>query len=74
MPRLSVKQRRAVISSVDEEADGTWICEVCGEHEEWEGLAIYEIERNTRAVPEPRAVCLCVICADRVPHGKVLNV
>lgn len=72
MPRVPVLERRARFDREEEEENGVWICECCGE--DWEEeLCVYEVLRVTRRVPYPRAACLCASCADRVPHGRVLS-
>ena len=70
MPRVPVLERRARFDREDDEEDGVWICECCGE--DWEeALCVYEVLRVTRRVPDPRATCLCAPCATRIPHGRV---
>jgi hypothetical protein len=72
MPKLSVKERRQIFNNLHE-GDDIWICEVCGEQDDIESLIVYEIDRITRNVKESREVCMCISCADRVPHGKVIS-
>ena len=74
MPKLSAKDRRKIFHDTDtSETDDVWICEVCGETDEIEGLAVYEINRITRNVKE-REACMCATCAKRIPHGRVISV
>ena len=71
MPRISVRERRTRFDREDDDANGVWICECCGE--DWEEtLCVYEVMRVTRHSPDSRGVILCVSCADRIPHGRVL--
>lgn len=70
-PRLSVVDRRIVLTISDACDLDVWLCEACGETRE-EGLACYEIRRHTRR-REGGAVILCGACAERIPHGRVLS-
>ena len=71
MPVVPVHERRRIFAHADAKGSDVWICESCGEDCE-EGLAVYEIERETRARRD-REACLCADCARRIPHGKVIS-
>lgn len=72
MPRIPVLVRRGRFDCAERMGSDVWICECCGENSE-EELCVYEVERVTRQFPYIRVVCLCIECADRVPHGIVVS-
>ena len=69
LPKLSVKQRRAILAKDDE----FWVCDTCGEQNE-DGLAVYEMIRVTRLCPDgSRTVILCSDCAEKTSVCRVIS-
>ena len=50
-----------------------WVCDGCGDENEDE-LVMWTTGRKTRRDPNgERVVCLCSACADRIPHGVLVD-
>ena len=65
--RLSVAESRA-----HWDGDDGWVCDTCGDCNE-ETLVMYSTGRVTRATiaTGDKIVCLCDVCAARIPHGRM---